>query len=567
MASRQRRSSTQHAAIETPSGVQTAPPVTLPPGGTATALAGTAAAVPTRHLEIETKLEIGPEASLPELAGRRSLTSLGLKAVADPVVHELDAVYFDTPELDLLRAKLTLRHRTGGDDAGWHLKLPAVAGARTEVGLPLESGEHDPLAAQVPAALADLVLGTARGRSLRPVARIRNRRTVRRLLDPSGTPMVEVADDQVTSTRLVGSNTAESGFAESPPTRWRELEVEVLAGDRDQLAAVVALLQAAGAQRASSASKLARAMADATPADPASAPPRKPKAAGAAVIVALFRLRGTLIGTDRALREGHGNALHDARACARRIRSVLAVFSSLFAAGATRHLRGELQHFGAVLSSARDLEVLHRRLTGQLNDEPSEYAGRAGRRIDEEMARLVPAALAEVSELIRSERYLAMLRELDSFLSAPPLSRRAAKQASSELSTLLAASWRQLGELVDQALADPLDNPVFHEVRKGAKALRYAAEAASATLGENTVVFAAAIEEIQEVLGEHQDALTSAAWLADLALQPETDGVSGFVFGRLHAFEQAVAAGTLDDFSDAWDRVEDGELLEAAFGR
>src|ERR1700712_3838720 len=152
---------------------------------------------PTRHLEIETKLEIGAGTALPELAGRRSLATVGLAAAAGPVVHELDAVYFDTVELDLLRSKLTLRHRTGGDDAGWHLKLPAVAGARTEIGLPLEAAHRDPLTARVPAALADLVQGAARGRELQPVARIRNRRTVRRLLDAGGVAMGEVGDDQV----------------------------------------------------------------------------------------------------------------------------------------------------------------------------------------------------------------------------------------------------------------------------------------------------------------------------------------------------------------------------------
>src|SRR3954447_6376253 len=189
---------------------------------------------PTRHLEIETKLEIGEGAALPELSGRRSLAAVGLSAAAAPVVHELDAVYFDTDQLDLLHSKLTLRHRTGGDDAGWHLKLPAMAGARTEVGLPLDSVEQDPLAAAVPAAPADLVQGAARGRELQPVARIRNRRTVYRLLDAAGGPMVEIADDHVTSVKLSKARRApdrKSGtteYLESEPTRWRELEVEML---------------------------------------------------------------------------------------------------------------------------------------------------------------------------------------------------------------------------------------------------------------------------------------------------------------------------------------------------
>ncbi len=544
-------------------GGQASPPEPAP-GPAAASQTASVGAAPTRHMEIETKLEVEETTALPELDGRRSLAAVGLVAAAPPVVHDLDAVYFDTTQLDLLRSKLTLRHRTGGDDAGWHLKLPASSGARTEIGVPLEPGSHDPLTAKVPASLADQVLGAARGRELRPVARIRNRRTVRRLLDPDGTAMVEVADDHVTATRLLSASEVDGGdgLTESRPNRWREFEVEILAGDRNQLQAVVALLQSAGAKPASSASKLARALDEGV-----RAPVRKSKTAGAAVVLALGKLRDTVIAADRALRAGTELGLHDARAAAQRTRSVLGVYAPLFTAGATRHLRGELQQLGSVLGMARDLEVLRRRLEVQLIEEPAEYAAVAAARIDAEFAAVLPVAMADVAQLIRSEPYLAMLRELDDFIATPPFSRRATKSAASELPTELAAAWRNVGVLVDRALADPSDNTAFHDVRKAAKALRYAAEAASATLGENTVVFAAAIEEIQEVLGEHQDALAAAAWLADLALRPDTDGVSGFVFGRLHAFEQAAAHGTLDDFSDAWDRVEDGELLEAAFSR
>src|SRR4051794_14210380 len=243
---------------------------------------------PSTHLEIETKLEIGADTALPELSGRRALTAMGLHAVDPPVIHELDAVYFDTEQLDLLRSKLTLRCRSGGDDAGWHLKLPAGAGARTERGLPLESAHGDPLKAEVPPALMDLVQGASRGRRLRPIARIRNRRTVQRLLDASGTPMIEVADDRVAAAKLVpstGQRDAEPDYEESAPSTWRELEVEVLGGDRDQLAAVVGVLRAAGARPASSASKLARAL-DVVDERPA----RRPKAAGPTLVVVLGKL-------------------------------------------------------------------------------------------------------------------------------------------------------------------------------------------------------------------------------------------------------------------------------------
>jgi inorganic triphosphatase YgiF len=36
----------------------------------------------------------------------------------------LEAVYYDTKDLRLARAGVTVRRRPGADDAGWHLTLP-----------------------------------------------------------------------------------------------------------------------------------------------------------------------------------------------------------------------------------------------------------------------------------------------------------------------------------------------------------------------------------------------------------------------------------------------------------
>ena len=126
---------------------------------------------------------------------------------------------------------------------------------------------------------------------------------------------------------------------------------------------------------------------------------------------------------------------------------------------------------------------------------------------------------------------------------------------------ILLAAWRRLKTLGDGLATDPDAAPNAHEARKRAKELRYATEAAAAALGEPAVLFAAAVEQVQEVLGELQDAVVTAALLAELALSENTDGQAGFTFGRLHAFEQAGAHGALEEFLDAWDRVADGELL------
>ncbi|MTD15929.1 CHAD domain-containing protein [Nakamurella sp. YIM 132087] len=507
----------------------------------------------TRHLEIETKLEIDTGRSLDDLITGK-VRDAGMVAVADPVRHELDAVYFDTDGHHLLAAKLTLRRRTGGTDAGWHLKLPSVEGARTEIGLPLQDGDER----RVPSALADLVSGAARGLPLRPVARIRNDRTVRHLLDADGTALVEIADDTVTATAI------DAAGHEGEPAGWRELEAEVLGGDRGHLAAAVTMLTKKGARPASSASKLARALADTGVVVPAAPPRKKDRSAGTAVLTAVRRQLAVLIAADRALREKVPGALHDGRAATRRLRSLLGVFGRVFeecgAGSDVARLRDELAEHSAILGAARDVEVVRGRLETQLIDEPAEYAGAARVRLEEEYARRMPAALAQVSVRLHSAAYFAMLRSLDALVDGPVLSARAAKSAESELPAMIAVAWERLGTLADRAQADPENPEAVHVVRRRARALRYATECVAGALGEPAELFAAALEEIQEVLGEYQDAVTAAELLADLSLAHDTDGTAGFVFGRLHAFEQAVAHGTLEDFADAWDRVEDAAL-------
>jgi len=503
----------------------------------------------TRHAEVETKLEIAPDATLPDLSKRRKLAATGVVAAAEPATYHLDATYYDTSNLDLLRSRMTLRRRTGGPDAGWHLKLPAAAGARTEVGLSLSAGDDG----NVPDEFVNLVRGAARGRTLRPVARVVNDRTVRHLLDADGRTLVEIADDHVSGTPLREGSAA--------PSRWREVEVEIVDGTTEQLATTVELLIAAGAEKAASASKLARTLGIAT-----ATPVRRTRSAGAAVVAAVGRQRDLLITADRGLRERTESAPRDARSAAGRLRAGLTVYEPLFEGTNAPGLRSRLHSVGSALDAAHDLEVAERRLLAQLSDEPEAYAGPARARLRDAFGRRSAAARTEIDVLIDSKDYLQLLRDLDDFVDKPPLSRRGHGASAVELPALIGDAWIGLRELADVALADPGNIPAVHQVRKAAKTMRYATEAAVGPLGSDAVVFASALEEIQETLGEFTDAGIAAAFLAEFALEDDTDGVSGFTFGRLHAFEQAMTHGAFDEFSDAWDRVEDGDLV-AALGR
>jgi inorganic triphosphatase YgiF len=195
------------------------------------------------HLEIEQKYEASADFVLPELADLP-----GAAQETDPEVYHLDATYYDTEDLALQRAKVTLRRRTGGSDAGWHLKLPVSTDTRRELHEPLEGTE-------VPHRLAARVAELTAGSPLIPVASLKSERTVRRLISQAGVMLAEIADDQVTARRL--------GAVQGEPLIWREIEVEAGedAGDSTGLlAAVGQRLRDAGAGPAKSASKVGRVL-------------------------------------------------------------------------------------------------------------------------------------------------------------------------------------------------------------------------------------------------------------------------------------------------------------------
>ncbi|MFP3702171.1 CYTH domain-containing protein, partial [Burkholderia sp. SIMBA_013] len=70
-------------------------------------------------METERKFDVDAATPLPAL-GKID----GVERVGDPAIHTLEAIYFDTRDMALARRRITLRRRTGGPDAGWHLKLP-----------------------------------------------------------------------------------------------------------------------------------------------------------------------------------------------------------------------------------------------------------------------------------------------------------------------------------------------------------------------------------------------------------------------------------------------------------
>ena len=207
--------------------------------------------------EIERKYDPAAGATAALDVVRTMTGTAGIAAVSQQDDQLLDAVYYDTADLRLIRAGITLRRRTGGEDAGWHLKLPAGTDTRDEIRLPLtapggkRAATPHARADAVPKELAALVRAWTRGAALAPVVHIQTSRCVLRLLDGAGQTLAEIAADHVSAEPADGS----------AATSWDEIEAELVTGGPALLTAIDTRLRRAGARPAATATKLQRALA------------------------------------------------------------------------------------------------------------------------------------------------------------------------------------------------------------------------------------------------------------------------------------------------------------------
>lgn len=483
-----------------------------------------------RQVERTYAADLGTE--LPPLTALVAGTS-GLPEVAagaEPV--RLEATYFDTDDLRLAAAGLTLRRRTGGTDAGWHLTVPAGADARAEVRLPPGRAVRT-----VPAPLRAMVRAVAGDARLRPVAEVRSDRTVHRLADATGRVLLEVVDDRVTARRV--RSTAGSGDATGAETTWREVEVEPVEGTEDLLDALAERLDAAGLRAVPARSTLRRVLGDVD-----GVPPRprvrRTSSAGAVVAAYLAEQLDRLRSEDLPVRLGTPGAVHRMRVAARRSRGALRTFGPLVDDAAAGPLRAELSRLADVLGAARDAEVLRARVrsrtaAGDAADDPA--AGVADGALGQAEQEARQALLAALDD----DRYHALLRDLAALVADPPLTKRGRSRARATLPRLVArrdrAVRRRLKRARGAARGRPRDE-ALHRARKAAKAARYAGEAVRPAFGKDARRYARAMEALQEVLGEHHDTVVARDRLRELARVAPDTGVA-FLYGRLHAAEEA----------------------------
>jgi len=262
----------------------------------------------------------------------------------------------------------------------------------------------------------------------------------------------------------------------------------------------------------------------------------------------LAEQREALVAAEAGVRAGSPEGVHDLRVAMRRVRSALATFRPLVDPSVTEPLRDELRWAAGRLGEGRDAEVV-----ASLVDELLDEAHPVG--LDEAVSGLrarvrLDAALAAevVDETLGSTRYAAATAALGAVVADPPFTDRARREGRKVARKALrkdAARLRERAALADEvdADADPdLRAARLHDVRKAAKRLRYAAEAAAPVSGSRVRRLAERAEDVQWVLGEHHDAVVTRAVLRRLAIEEGADELAAFLLGHLDADEQRAAA-------------------------
>ena len=498
---------------------------------------GAKSAGTSRFVEVELKYDVPGSTVFPSFDGIATVAR-----VERFPAQAMDAVYFDTAGHDLARNHITLRRRTGGSDAGWHLKLPAAAGARTEVHASLDGGTRaDGTGADgmgVPAELLDIVLAIVRGRPLMPVARIATVRSVVKLYGADDNELAEFADDEVSAWAMTPDG--------SPGTEqhWHEWELELAHGERDGgtelLRRLGNRLLDAGAEPAGHGSKLAKVLGAVVPHGPAQGlkVPTDP------VHRAVAEQVNRLLEWDRAVRADGDDAIHQMRVTTRQIRSLLQASEAAFGLTEESSILTELRELAGVLGTARDAEVLADRYQEALDSLPPNLVrGPVRQRLVDGAWQRYHGGLNRALKAMRSQRYFRLLDALDELVTAPV----PAPDAEHPPATIASSYQRVRKAARAMAGADTSEDrdEALHRIRKAAKRLRYVA----AATGDAKVSERA--KAIQSLLGDHQDSVISRTHLLEETAAAHAAGEDTFTYGVIFQRESELGRRSERKLDDA----------------
>jgi CHAD domain-containing protein len=402
--------------------------------------------------------------------------------------------YSDTSDLQLARTGITLARRLENGRSLWRLTLPPGTGP---LELEASGGPAGP-----PPKLERLLKAVVGRRELGSVATLRVRRAASetKVLD-----RIDVMDAQ----RVAGSfaELRSSNRAETDPARR--------------------LLRALGFRPPPEGSRRRRSPRDAI------------EAMARAQRRALLRADpGTRLGTDP-------EHVHEFRVAARRLRALLRSARPMLDAEWADGLRAELGWLGRAAGSVRDLDVLLMHLHDELRLlDPLDVRG--ARAIVKALERERRRARASLLRVLESDRYFSLLVQLEDQVRFAPAGEGSVAEISRRQFEKLNKTMKSIGpQSPDEEL---------HAARIRVKRARYAAELAASLGSAKAARFVGRAKVVQDVLGDHQDALVAEVRIRELA--SAEDEATSFAAGRLVERQRARRTKARANLPKAWRKLK-----------
>jgi CHAD domain-containing protein len=249
--------------------------------------------------------------------------------------------------------------------------------------------------------------------------------------------------------------------------------------------------------------------------------------------------------------------IHTTRVAVRRLRSTLRTFEALFDVPTAAKMEEELVWYASLLGAVRDLDILADRMATRIDALPAELVlGPVAGTIATEIAVRRKARMAEVVAALDSDRYAELGRFLTGWRGDPPLTESANGPAAT-IKKFVRRADRRVNRRMQTAIeayavGAPEAEELLHRARKAGKRHRYAVELVEPIWGAKATKVVDRRKRLQDVLGDYQDSLVSAAFLRELgAAYGNRSGQNGFTFGLLYADERH----TRDDLQDRLRRL------------
>jgi CHAD domain-containing protein len=438
-----------------------------------------------------------------------------LESFGEPVDERVfTTTVVDAPDRILGSSGLSLTRRLENGKNTWELELPADDGIRT-VSEP--GGPSKP-----PRPLSELLIGVLRDREVAPVATHRIRRWTRRTrMNGHDVALVALDSIAVMDGRRVAS-------------KLSRIDARLVLDERGAEKRLVKVLEKSGASR--------REGEGAAEPQPGDSPLEQVRTMLGRQLRELLRHDpGTRLGSDP-------EDLHRMRVATRRARAMLRAGRPLLDSTWSEPLRDELSWLGSALGEVRDLDVLLGHLNAQMAELDKEERF-AAKRINQGLEREHLEARAALLEVLETERYGELLDRLAVAAPPPP-----GTPSQAELPALAKAEFRSLKKAARNLKPDSSDDEL-HRVRVKTKRARYAAELAAASVGKRADEFVKSAKHLQDVLGEHQDAVVAEERIRALATTARATKVA-FAAGRLVERERARRTAARAALPNAWSKLE-----------